>query len=200
MSSTSLTNTRDRYGLIAILFHWIVALAFIVNYALIYARDWFFEPRSDAGRALLSQHTSIGISVLVFIILRLIWRRMNRVPEDVPGTRLEHLAAHWMHILLYAVMLIMPLTGYFGTGGPSKLFWSVEIPKFADTWLFTTVINGWLGISWEAFEPVMDTIHKQGGTYLALPLILVHAGAALYHHIIRRDIVLERMIVPACKG
>ncbi|MDF1686535.1 MAG: cytochrome b561 [Parvibaculaceae bacterium] len=43
----------------------------------------------------------------------------------------------------------------------------------------------------------MDFIHKQGGAYVIRVLIAVHAGAALYHHFVRPDIVLKRMISPS---
>ena len=192
----TLRNTEYSYGLIAILLHWIVAAAFIVNYGLIYYREWFTEPRSDEGRALFSHHTTIGISVLVFVALRIVWKMMNRQPKDVPGTRLEHLLAHAAHVLLYLVMIVVPLSGYLGTGGPSQLFYAIEIPRFADTWLFRTIIEGWMGLTWEEFEKPMDFIHKQGGAYVVWVLIAAHAGAAFYHHFVRRDIVLKRMISP----
>ena len=87
-------NTKDTYGVIAITLHWIVALAFIINYAIIYYREWFVEGREDPlFRTLLSYHYAIGVSVLVFVVLRIIWRLTNIQPNEVPGSRLEHLAA-----------------------------------------------------------------------------------------------------------
>lgn len=195
-STLPLHNTENRYGIVAIALHWIVAGAFIANYAIIYWMEWFVEARSDEARALLSYHTAIGVSVLVFVALRIVWKWMSRQPRDVPGTRLEHLGAHTVHMLLYAVMIVFPLSGYLGTGGSSQLFFVFEIPRFADTWIFQTIIEGWMGISWETFEAPMDFIHKQGGAYIVWVLIAAHAGAALYHHFVRRDIVLKRMIWP----
>ena len=93
-------------------------------------------------------------------------------------------------------MIVLPLSGYLGTGGPSQLFYLIEIPRFADTQIFQTVIQGWMGLSWEQFEAPMDFIHKKGGEYFVWVLVLLHAGAALYHHFIRKDTVLKRMIVP----
>ena len=194
--SIPLKNTENSYGLIAILLHWIVAAAFIVNYGLIYYRTWFTERSSDLAKTLFSNHTAIGVSVLVFVLLRVLWKLMNKQPKDVPGSQLEHFAAHGAHILLYIVMIVLPLSGYLGTGGPSQLFYLIEIPRFADTQIFQTVIQGWMGLSWEQFEAPMDFIHKKGGEYFVWVLVLLHAGAALYHHFIRKDTVLKRMIVP----
>ncbi len=191
-----LKNTQRGYGLVAIALHWIVAAVFVLNYALIYIRDWFYEPKDEFARTLISTHTALGVSVLVFVVARVLWRVANIQPDDVPGLRLEHLAAHSAHILLYAVMIILPLTGYLGTGGPSQFFFLIEFPSFRDTSLFQTVVAGWFGVDWEAFEGVMDFIHKQGGTYLVSVLIFAHAAAAFFHHLVRRDDVLRRMVSP----
>ena len=196
MATIKYKNTNYSFGLIAIILHWIVAIAFIVNYIIIYYSDWFVEPKTDLAQTLFSYHTAIGVSVIVFVVLRIIWRFMNTQPKNVPGSKLEHLAAHGAHILLYCVMIIVPLSGYLGTGGPSQLFFFIEVPRFADTQLFLTVIEGWMGLSWEQFEAPMDFIHKQGGAYVVWVLIAAHAGAALYHHYIRKDVVLKRMLKP----
>ena len=196
MASLIYKNTEYSYGLVAIFFHWIVALAFIANYLIIYYSHWFLVPKSDPARTLFSYHTAIGVSVLVFVFLRTLWKFMNTQPKDVPGSKLEHLMAHGAHILLYAVMIVVPLSGYFGTGGPSQLFFFIEIPRFADTQIFATVVEGWMNLSWEEFEAPMDFIHKKGGEYVVWLIILAHAGAAFYHHFIRKDVVLRRMISP----
>jgi cytochrome b561 len=74
------------------------------------------------------------------------------------------------------------------------LFFAIEIPRFADTGIFTTIVGGWIGLTWKEFEQPTDFIHKQGGAYVVSPLIAAHAGAALYHHFVRNDIVLTRML------
>ena len=199
MKTIPFKNTADTYGVIAIALHWIVALAFILNYAIIYYREWFVEEKTDQARALISYHTAIGVSVIVFVLLRIIWRFMNRQPNEVPGSSLEHFAARAVHLMLYAVMIFVPLSGYLGTGGPSQLFFAIEIPRFADTQIFKTVVEGWMSLDWDEFEAPMDFIHKKGGAYVVWVLIAAHAGAALFHHFVRRDAVLKRMIWPLGK-
>lgn len=51
------------------------------------------------------------------------------------------------------------------TGGPSQLFFLFEIPKFSDTQIFQTVVQGWMGLTWAQFEAPMDFIYKKGGAY-----------------------------------
>ena len=192
----TLKNTPHSYGLIAIWLHWVVAAAFIANYAIIYYLDWFVELRTEQAKTLISTHTAIGISVIVFVLMRIFWRLTSRQPANVPGTRVEHLAAHLAHIALYAVMIILPLTGYLGTGGPSQLFFAIEVPAFRDTQLFNVLVEGALGMSWDEFEAPMDFIHKKGGEFVVSALILLHAGAALFHHFVRKDDALVRMLSP----
>lgn len=73
--SLPLRNTARTYGLIAIASHRIVAAAFIADYAIICCRDWSTEARPGEGRALLSYHTALGVSV--FVALRVLWHRMS---------------------------------------------------------------------------------------------------------------------------
>ena len=187
-------NTNDRYGLIAIALHWIVALGFLAAYVAVYYRHWFTEVNTPENWTALQLHLSFGLSVAVFVILRLIWKSMNKPPKDLPGTKFEHFAAHTMHYILYAIMIVMPLTGYFGTGVNTEFFLQFEIPKFADTAIYKTVVEDYLGSTWETFEPPMDWVHKRGGEYFVWVMILAHASAALYHHFIRKDDVLKRML------
>lgn len=197
MKSIPFKNTEYSYGVIAIALHWIVAFAFIINFAIIYYREWFVEEKSsDAAKTLFFYHTAIGISVLVFIALRVIWKLMNQQPQDVPGSKLEHLAAHAAHIMLYAAMIILPLSGYLGTGGPSQLFFFIEVPSFKMTQIFQTVVEGWMGLTWEQFEAPMDFIHKKGGAYVVTTLIGLHIAAALFHHFVKKDVVMKRMMSP----
>ena len=130
------------------------------------------------------------------MILRILWRMNNRPPALEPGTRLEHRAAHVGHYALYAIMIIMPLTGYMGTGGNTNYFFLFEIPKFEDTVVFQSLVNGALGLSFEVFEKPMDFLHKKVlGEWVVWILILGHAGAALYHHFVKKDRTLVRMTI-----
>ena len=131
---------------------------------------------------------------MVFVFLRVIYKLWDRTPEEVEGSKFEHFAAKSAHILLYAVMIIMPLTGYFGTGLNTDFFFAFEIPRFRDTFVYDVVVTQWLGLSWEAFEKPVDFVHKRGGATLVWMLIAVHIAAALYHHFWRKDDTMRRML------
>jgi cytochrome b561 len=184
-------NTNDKYGLIAIALHWIVAIGFFACYMSVYYRHWFTDKGEPANWTALQLHLSFGITVAVFVALRIIWKVINKQPEHLPGNKLEHIAASAIHYVLYAIMII---TGYLGTGVDTQYFQIFDITMFKDTTLYNTLVTNWLNISWQIFEPPIDFIHKQGGKFLVWVLILAHAGAALYHHFIIRDKVLQRMI------
>ena len=134
-------NSADNYGTIAKTLHWLTALLFLASYVSVYYRQWFTEKETDANWTALQLHLSLGVSIAVVVVLRICWRLYNRPPEEEPGSRLEHLAAKVGHYALYSVMIIMPITGYIGTGVATEFFFLFDIPKFADTWLFTDVIS-----------------------------------------------------------
>ena len=91
-------------------------------------------------------------------------------------------------------MIIMPITGYMGTGGSTEYFFIFEIPKFEDTAIFQNIVSGGFGLSFEEFEKPFDFIHKKIlGEWLLWILILGHAGAALFHHIVNKDRTLLKM-------
>lgn len=189
-----LKNTKERFGIIAMALHWGVAALFLALYASVYFRHWFTEPKTDLNWTALQLHLSLGISVSAFVLLRIIYKFIDTSPQAIPGTKLEHMAAKAAHYILYLIMIIMPITGYLGTGVNTAFFGLFEIPQFRDTAMYNIVVEQGLGLNWEAFEPPLDFIHKKGGAYFVWVLIAIHIGAALFHHIIKKDNTLRRML------
>lgn len=189
----NIKNTVDNYGLIAKWLHWLTALLFLGSYISVYYRHWFTEEKTPENWIALQLHLSVGVTIAVVVALRIIWRISNRVPELEPGTKLEHLAAHAGHYALYAIMIIMPLTGYLGTGVDTEYFFIFDIPKFESTHLFSLLGNG-LGVTFKEFEAPIDFFHKNIlGEWLVWLLILGHVAAALYHHCVKKDRTLKKM-------
>ncbi len=191
-----LKNSPTHYGKVARALHWLTALLFLLAYIAVYYRQWFTEARTPENWTALQLHLSFGMTIAVLVVLRLYWRLTNVQPAAEPGSALMHKAAHLGHLVLYGVLIVMPLTGYLGTGVATEFFFLFEIPKFADTWLFQTLVADGMGLSFEQFEAPMDFIHKQGGAYLVWLLILGHAAAALYHHYHLKDRTLLKMLPP----
>ena len=190
----NLKNTPENYGVIAKSLHWLTAVLFLVSYCSVYYRHWFTEEKTPENWTALQLHLSIGISLAVVILLRVIWRNMNRLPGSEPGTRLEHMAAHVGHYVLYAMMISMPLSGYIGTGVNTEYFFLVDIPKFENTVVFQTLIADGMGFSFKEFEKPIDFFHKDiMGSWIVWLLISGHVLAALYHHFIKHDRTIIKM-------
>ncbi len=192
----SITNTANNYGSIAKWLHWLTAALFLCAYTSVYYRHWFTEAKTPENWVALQLHLSFGVSIAVVVILRIIWRIRNRLPNPEPGTRLAQLAAHAGHYALYAIMIIMPITGYVGTGVNTDYFFLFDIPKFESTALFVTLVSDGMGVSFEEFEEPVDFIHKEIlGAWLVWLLIVGHVCAALYHHFVRKDRTLLKMTI-----
>ncbi len=189
-------NTAENYGLIAKCLHWGTAVLFLGAYISVYYRHWFTEDKTPENWTAIQLHLSIGVTIAVVVALRIVWRVANRVPNLEPGTKLEHLAAHVGHYALYTIMIIMPITGYVGTGVNTEYFFLFDIPKFEDTQLFESLVRNGLGLTFEEFEEPIDFIHKQIlGAWLVWILILGHVSAALYHHFVKEDKTLRKMTI-----
>jgi cytochrome b561 len=127
--------------------HWLTALLFLASYVSVYYRYWFTEDKTPENWHVLQLHLSVGMIIGVLVVLRIIWKIMNRSPDPEPGTRLEHLAAEMGHYALYAVMVAMPLTGYLGTGANSEYFFLFDIPKFELTSLSEPFVLNVMGMT-----------------------------------------------------
>ena len=191
----SIKNTIDNYGSIAKCLHWGTAVLFLASYISVYYRHWFTEEKTPENWTALQLHLSIGITIAVVVALRIAWRITNRAPDFEPGTKLQHLAAHAGHYALYAIMIIMPVTGYIGTGVNTEYFFWFDILKFENTQLFESLVSNGLGITFKEFEEPIDFIHKDIlGAWLVWLLILGHVCAALYHHFVKQDRTLNKML------
>ena len=189
-------NSQLAYGSIAKWLHWSIAILFLCSYVTVKYRHWFTEKDTPENWTALQLHLSVGITIGVLVLLRVIWRLMNRVPFEEPGNRLAHLAAKFGHYALYAMMIIMPITGYIGTGVNTEYFFLFDITKFESTQLFTNLIVNGLNLSFKEFEAPIDYIHKElGGELFVLILVFGHILAALYHHFIKKDRTLRKMTV-----
>lgn len=187
-------NTAENYGTIAKCLHWTTAALFLGSYVSVYYSHWFLEPRTPESFNAFQIHLSIGVTIAVVAILRIFWRLSTPVPNQEPGSKLEHVAAHAGHYALYAIMIIMPITGYMGTGGNINYFFIFEIPKFESTQLFQSIVTNGLGMTFEEFEKPMDFLHKDVlGPWIVWLLILGHVSAALYHHFGKKDRTLRKM-------
>jgi cytochrome b561 len=170
--------------------HWIIALLFLGVYSAFYYREWFTQRGDPAHLTSIRLHFTFGISIGIFVILRIIWRFTHRPPDLLPAPRLERFAAHAVHGLLYLFMIGMPLTGYLGTKGGGG-YWG--FPAFPDTALYQWLVTDTLGLTWDDWRKPFGAFHFFSGENLVWVLILIHIAAAVYHQFLKRDRLMQRM-------
>jgi cytochrome b561 len=188
--ATMNTPVRDlptRYGIVAMTLHWLIAAAIITNIIVILSVP---EDRSPQAFALMSFHMALGLTVLVLSILRLIWRVINPSPPPPAGlNRWIHVSGKAMQHVLYTLMVAIPLAGWL----------MVSASHFSPSWfgLFTwPAFPGFAGLDKAAshdWHETFETIHVVLGWAMVV-LIPCHIGAGLYHHVLRKDNVLLRML------
>lgn len=187
----SVSNTELRYGSVAMTLHWLIALALIANICIgLYMSDL---PRFDPSKfQLIALHKSIGLTVLMLSVLRLIWRLVNPVPPPPAGMQpWLKFASRTMHAILYVLMVGIPLSGWLmisvGSMGHATpvfgLFGFPGAPYLSD-------LPRSVGHPYHEF---FETIHVYLA-WTAIVLVPVHILAALYHHFLRGDDVLRRML------
>ena len=179
---------RSRYSIVAMLIHWTTATLILLNV-------WFGWRMSIlkglAQFELFQLHKSIGVAVLLLSVLRLGWRLIHPAPPyPASMSGLERRLATGAHGLLYAFMIILPLTGWVIVSAsaynlPTVLFKTVPWPHIG-------FVHALPAAARKAIEDRFDVIHVWLAWSL-LALAAFHASAALKHQFWDRDEVLARM-------
>jgi cytochrome b561 len=175
-----------KYTITAIVLHWLVALFIFVAFPLgLYMSDLGLSPLK---LKLYSYHKWLGVTILLLAIVRLAWRATHR-PPPLPDTipLWQQRAAGGMHHLLYALLLLIPFSGWLMSS--AKGFTVVYLGLFPLPDLLAK--DKELGI--------LLTIVHQTLNYGLLLLVVLHIAAALKHHFIEHDATLRRML-PFIKG
>lgn len=178
--STQLHNTQDKYGLIAMLLHWGMAILIVGLFALgTYMVELdYYDPWYKKAPDL---HRSIGVIVAGLMIFRLGWRLSNPRPREL-GEAWERRIATGLHRLFYLLIAAIVVSGYLITtadGQPVSVFNWFKIPA---------TISGI-----DNQEDIAGEIHEWLTTTLIV-LVILHTLAALKHHFINRDVTLRRML------
>ncbi len=177
-------NTSASFGLVAIVFHWTIALLFLAQLALGYFLSRDIDPVLQFN--LFQYHKSIGFLVLALAAPRFIWSVFSRKPRALDGGGMaSRLAARSAHAALLFLTLAVPLAGW-AVASTSPL----QIPSY----VFDLVVVPGLpmAISDQA-EAFWTEVHATLA-YLAAVIVVLHVAAALWHHFVRKDPTLRRMI------
>jgi cytochrome b561 len=180
-------SRTDHYPATSKLLHWLVAACVLATAPVALAMTRV--EKGPAQDALFAFHKSIGVLILILMILRLINRLAVGAPIAEPGIeRWQKIASSVVHTSFYVLLIAMPIVGYVATsayGAPPSFFGLFALPPIVEQ-------N-------EALATPLFTLHRWVG-YLVILLVLTHVGAALYHHFVRGDNVLQRMLPRAVGG
>jgi cytochrome b561 len=169
------------YSLTARLLHWLTAVLVLamIPLGIVIANEW----GGPIQERLYNLHRSVGALLIPIIIVRLLYRLMHRplpLTPDIPPV--QQFAAHAAHWTLYTLLVVQPFVGWIATSAyraPMPMFGLFELPPI-----------------WPMNRPLSEqlfVVHRALGVAIAV-VATVHIAAALYHHFVRRDHVLMRMI------
>lgn len=179
------------YGVVAVSLHWIIALLIFAMLAMGWRMTDETVPQMVRFQ-LYQLHKSVGLTILVLTVLRVLWRVVHPAPPLPPYFKgWQRMAAHVVHAGLYVIMLGLPLTG-----------WAMVS---ASPWGLPTIVFNlfeWPHIPWlaaiENKEPV-EAAFKNAHEFLvwgAIALMLLHIAGALKHRFIDKEYLLSRMLPP----
>ena len=170
----------DRYSTTAIVLHWLIAVAVVAQIGFGW---WMLQiskdpvgPRVNA----FNLHKSIGLTLLALVAIRLAWRATHRPPALPPMPAWQMLAARLNHGVLYACLLVQPLSGYVGSavsGYPVRYF-GIMLPAWAPKDV--------------ALKDALSVVHF-ASSWILVAAIGLHVAAALKHQLVDRDRLLQRI-------
>jgi cytochrome b561 len=174
------TGTPTAYTPTAKALHWLVVALLAVQYVT----AWLMPHigRRTPPSAMVDLHLSLGLVILLVMLMRLAYRLRHPVPPAATGAPWERLLARITHGLIYLILLVAPFLGWASASAHHlsvSLFGLISLPDLVAP-----------GTRWA---------HEAGdvhGTamWALLWLVGLHAAAALYHHLVRRDGTLQRML------
>lgn len=182
--------STSRYGHVAVVLHWLIAVLIIVNVALGLSADWLPD---DWVRVVVDAHKSTGISVLGLVLLRVLWR-IGHPPPSLPAAyaRWERVLSHAVHGLLYALMILLPLSGWLHDSAwkdaathPMRWYGLVPWPRIGFVMSMAPALK-------EQLHTAFGTLHTALG-YALYALLALHIGGALKHQWFDRERELQRM-------
>ena len=170
----------DRYDRFSVTLHWLMAALVLGQIALGLWMTGLPKDGSGLRAAWFNVHKSWGMVLGLLIVLRLAWALLRPRVAALPQARSMQVLAASAHRLLYALMLVMPLSGFLGSvfsGYPIRFF-GLALPKLAQRW--------------DAGKELMSGVHQWSAWALVL-LIALHVAAFAYHQFVLKHALIQRM-------
>lgn len=169
---------RTNYDLISKLIHWSMAIILI---SLVVVGVYMHDMPDGADKwQMYGLHKSFGVIALFLIAVRIVWRIKNPVAKMVGISDGDYKKAKAIQGILYLLMLMIPVAGLVmsWSGGYSVAVFGLELPS--------------LIAENEALHDIAGETHELAA-FAMIFFVLLHAGAALYHHFIKKDDTLKRI-------
>lgn len=191
--------TTERYTAVAIVLHWAIAAAILSNLFIGWWMAGAIDEQETRARAIAAfqLHKSIGLTVLVLSLLRLLWRLAHKpppLPAGMPGW--ERFAAKATHWAFYILMVLVPLSGWSYVSAqwaddkplnvPTLWFGLFHVPHLFDAHAMTDAARA--DVAERNLAAHYYLAWSMGG------LFVLHVAAALKHHYFNRDRVLTQML------
>jgi cytochrome b561 len=177
----SFRNTKSSWGSASKALHWTVVLLIITQWLIAMRADSL--PLGMAKIEALAWHKSLGLTILMLAVVRLAWRWMNPVPDLTTETRpWERLLAKLSHLLLYALIFALPLSGWLMSSAKNYPVSWFKLFQFPDL----------VAPDERLFQQMRELHHLLFGVLVVVALL--HIAGALKHHFIDRNDVLRRML------
>ncbi len=171
----------DRWGAVSQVFHWLVVIG-ILAMAVI-GLTMVDMASSPAKVRMFALHKSIGLTILALVTLRLLWRLYAGKPPVITTVpRWQHAIANLSHAGLYGLLFAVPISGWVmnsASGFPLWWFGLFRVPAIA--------------ARDHDLHEMTESLHE-ALFWALIVLALVHAAAAMYHHLFQRDATLARML------
>jgi len=188
--SDQMYDKPPAYNALARAFHWLMAVLVVVQVAFgIIMTVGAPEPNLWATLTdtfgLYDLHKLLGVVLLALVVLRLANRILRGVPPEDPALEpWQRSAATLVHAWIYLLLIVVPVLGWIGVSlyPALNLFGSIPLPAL-------------MAPDRAASEPVL--IAHAFAAFALVGLVVAHVGAALFHHFVRRDGTLRRMLPPS---
>ncbi len=177
-------SVKSTYTKTAIWLHWMIAALIIGQ--LIGGKVMHAMDPAPLKFELYQLHKSFGFIILALSVARLLWRLGHKPPALPDGMKpFEKIGAKLSHIAFYILMIGIPISGWVMVSSS---------PYIIETKIFKLIpVFDLPGVPrTEGFNALTKDVHEYMAIAIAALLVL-HIGAALKHHFVEKDDVLNRM-------
>lgn len=180
-----LKDSANAYGLVSILFHWVIALGYLGLFGL----GWYMvtlDYYDPLYTTLPHWHKSLGVLLCIVVLARFAWRAFVSKPAPLASLkRWEVISSRMAHVTLLLGTIVVLASGYLIPTAEGE---GIEV--------FNWFISPAIELGMDNQEDLSGQVHWIAA-YLILGVAALHALAALKHQFLDRDRTLLRMIVPS---